>query len=255
MVSLNKLLRRQLTTKIHRIRRLLWVGPDFWRDYNRYKSYNLSSKERFPLRWENLYPILHEKTSTTEFDAHYIYHPAWAAGILAQTRPDFHIDISSSLHFCTIVSAFIPIEFYDYRPVELNLSNLTSRAADLLALPFADRSVKSLSCMHVVEHIGLGRYGDAIDPEGDLKAMAELERVLAPAGSLLFVVPVGQSRLQFNAHRIYSYKQVLESFNGLRLKEFSLITDKGEMIYQANPELVTTQNYGCGCFWFERTTS
>ena len=39
--------------------------------------------------------------------------------------------------------------------------------------------------MHVVEHIGLGRYGDQVDPDGDLMAMKELERVTAKLGKLL----------------------------------------------------------------------
>ena len=56
-----------------------------------------------------------------------------------------------------MVSAFIPVEFYDYRPAELSLSGLEFKHADLTHLPFADNSVESLSCMHVIEHIGLGR--------------------------------------------------------------------------------------------------
>jgi hypothetical protein len=36
--------------------------------------------------------------------------------------------------------------------------------------------------MHVVEHIGLGRYGEPMDEQGDLKAIEELKRVLAPGG-------------------------------------------------------------------------
>ena len=62
---------------------------------------------------------------------------------------------------------------------------------DLISLPFEDGSFHSLTCMHVVEHIGLGRYGDQVDPDGDLMAMKELERVTAKLGNLLFVVPVG----------------------------------------------------------------
>ncbi|MGB9180439.1 MAG: DUF268 domain-containing protein, partial [Pyrinomonadaceae bacterium] len=191
----------------------------------------------------------------TDFDRHYIYHPAWAARVLAQTRPDSHVDISSSLHFCTLVSAFIPVKFYDYRPAKLQLSNLTSEAADLHALPFEDGSIASLSCMHVVEHIGLGRYGDPLDPLGDLKAIKELTRVLARGGSLLFVVPIGKPKVMFNAHRIYSYEMVLNAFAELALEEFALIPDSaqlGGLIYNATREMADAQTYGCGCFRFKK---
>ena len=108
--------------------------------------------------------------------------------------------------------------------------------------------------MHVVEHVGLGRYGDPIDPKGDLKAMAELERALAPRGSLLFVVPVGRPRIVFNAHRIYSYRQVCGAFATLRLRRFALVCDDPEagLIEDAAEDLANAQAYGCGCFWFEK---
>jgi SAM-dependent methyltransferase len=165
------------------------------------------------------------------------------------------VDISSSLYFCSLVSAFVPVAFYDYRPASLGLSHLTSDRADLMALPFADQSVESLSCMHVVEHIGLGRYGDPIDPGGDLKAMAELQRVLAPGGSLLFVVPVGHPRVIFNAHRIYSHGQIVSAFSELTLMSFALVPDHPsvELILDAPAEMADKQDYGCGCFCFTRS--
>jgi hypothetical protein len=211
---------------------------------------------RFNLRWRDRYPCLNDNTNSTNFDRHYIYHPAWAARVLARIKPSLHVDISSTLHFCTCLSAFIPVKFYDYRPADLQLSNLTSESADLLALPFADSSIESLSCMHVVEHIGLGRYGDRLDPDGDLKATSELKRVLARAGNLLFVVPIGKPRIMFNAHRIYSYEQIATYFSGLELKEFALIPDdprEGGLIYDATKEEADKQTYGCGCFWFRKS--
>jgi hypothetical protein len=106
--------------------------------------------------------------------------------------------------------------------------------------------------MHTVEHIGLGRYGDPIDPNGDIKAGAELKRVLQEEGYLLFVTPVGQPKIEFNAHRIYSYEMILDMFNELELKEFSLVTDSGDFIENANPDIVKEQKYGCGCFLFKK---
>lgn len=200
-------------------------------------------------------PRLGEATENSGFDHHYIFHPAWAARILARSNPEFHIDIGSTMSFAAFISAFIPIKFYDYRPADLSvLSGLESGKADLLNLPFTDNSVKSLSCMHVVEHVGLGRYGDRLDPEGDLKAIKELKRVLALGGSLLFVVPIGgHPQIQFNAHRIYSYNQIKSYFAEFELREFSLIRDYahgGGLVLNATEETSNEQEYGCGCFWF-----
>lgn len=225
-------------------------------DFRKLKASNVHTPPRFPLRWEDRYPCLDDRTGTTGLDFHYLYHPAWAARILANTRPERHTDISSSLHFCTLVSAFVPVRFYDYRPVTLNLENLSSREADLTALPFGDRSISSLSCMHVVEHVGLGRYGDTLDYDGDLKAISELKRVLAPGGNLLFVVPIGRPRIMFNAHRIYSYEQITSYFPELQMREFALVPDPSygqQWIAPATKEQADAQTYGCGCFWFVRS--
>jgi hypothetical protein len=216
-----------------------------------------NNAQRFALRWEDRYPCLDDRTPNTGFDRHYVYHTAWAARVLANIRPTEHVDIGSSLYFSGIASAFVSVRFYDYRPPDLKLSNLTSERADLLRLPFADSSIPSLSCMHVVEHVGLGRYGDPLDPDGDRKAMTELSRVICPGGNLIFVVPVGQPRVCFNAHRIYDFGQVRNAFRELDLKGFALVPDDpalGGLIEGAAPALVSEQTYGCGCFWFQKPT-
>lgn len=210
-----------------------------------------SDNSRFPLQ-NNTDTFFEEASETTDFDRHYVYHTAWAARVLARTRPQKHIDIASSLYFSSIASAFVPIEFYDIRPANLTLSNLTTGKADILHLPFANFSLPSLSCMHTVEHVGLGRYGDPMDPDGDLKAIRELIRVLAPGGNLLFVVPMGRPSIVFNAHRIYSYDQILSYFDELTLKEFFLIPDRGDPVINAPKTLSDSQSYGCGCFWFRK---
>lgn len=209
-------------------------------------------QKRFSINDIDLLPVLNEATTNTNFDAHYIYHPAWAARIIQQINPLQHTDISSTLHFCSILSAFVPTVFYDYRPAVLNLSNLQSAKADLTKLHFETNSVDSISCMHTIEHIGLGRYGDMLDPEGDIRAIQELKRVTKPGGNLLLVTPVGKPRIQFNAHRIYSFQMIHEQFEGFDLKNFSLVQDNRNFISPADPGLVEEQRYGCGCFWYQK---
>ncbi len=223
-------------------------------EFDEFKS--LSNKRTdIDVLWENRQPCLSDKTSTTEFDRHYIYHTAWAARVVKALAPQKHVDISSSLHFGTILSAFIPVEFYDYRPALLDIDNINSYNGDLMDLPFENDSVESLSCMHVIEHIGLGRYGDPLDPNADIRAIAELKRVVSKGGHIIFATPVGVPRVMFNAHRVYSYDQIMHYFEELELIEFSLIPDseiKGGLIRNAKPELVISQNYACGCFLFRK---
>ena len=210
---------------------------------------------RFLVKFRHLFPLLLDWTTTTNFEPHYIYHPAWAARVIARVNPTKHIDIASTLHFSTIVSAFVPVEFYDYRPALLNLPNLISKPGDLTKLHFESNSVESLSCLHTIEHVGLGRYGDPIDPTGDIIAAKELARVLALGGTFIFVTPVGKSKIAFNAHRIYSYEQVLALFPELKVTEFSMVPDDYKtqgLMLNADPKLVATQDWACGCFVFTK---
>jgi FkbM family methyltransferase len=227
-------------------------------DLARFRELSRHQDRGLPLNAGELQPCLDDRTPSCGFDRHYVYHTAWAARILARTRPARHVDISGTLYFSAIASAFVPVDYYEFRPANLALENLTTAVADLQRLPFPDASIASISCMHVIEHVGLGRYGDPVDPDGDLQAIAELSRVLAPGGSLLFVVPVGRPRVVFNAHRIYSSAQVRGYFGELALQEFALIPDgrhnKGLML-NPSEEFVNAQNYGCGCFWFRRSRS
>lgn len=244
-------------TTLRRIKRVVYQGK-YWLLFpfivKSYFSYtNKDTEKRFPLPFSSVMPCLFENTPFTRFDTHYIYHTGWAARKVKDIGAIEHIDISSSLYFSSIVSAFTPVKFYDFRPAKLNLSGFSSFRADLTNLHFETESIRSLSCMHTVEHVGLGRYGDTIDPNGDIQAARELERVVAKGGSLLFVVPIGKPRIQFNAHRIYSYQMVIDMFPSLTLKEFSLIPDnalENGMVYNATKEQSDKQVYGCGCFWF-----
>lgn len=224
----------------------------FVQEFLRFRKLSHTKVRSLETRWSDRFPCLDDRTSVTGFDAHYVYHTAWATRAVARLRPAEHVDISSSLYFVAIASAYVPIRFYDYRPAALRLSNLSTATADLSRLPFQDGSVNSLSCMHVIEHVGLGRYGDPLDPLADEQAARELQRVLARAGTLLMVVPVGKPRVCFNAHRIYTCAQVRGMFRTLRPVSFALVTDTGEFLADAAEAVADSQTYGCGCFEFTK---
>jgi len=199
-------------------------------------------------------PRLGERTPTTGFDANYFYQDAWAFRHIVERRPALHVDVGSRVIFVGLLSCTVPVEFVDVRPLQAKLPNLICRAGSLLALPYADASVESLSCLHVAEHVGLGRYGEDLDVlDGTRRACAELSRVLMPGGRLYFGLPVaGEDRIEFNAHRVHTAERVLSYFEGLDLLELSGVTDAGEFVQNVDAELLGRQRYGCGLFVFTR---
>lgn len=184
----------------------------------------------------------------------YMYAAAWAARVLASSKPTRHIDISASPFFAAIASAFVPIDFYQYGTRPTHSVGLRTGTIDFDRLPFRTGSVPSLSCIDLVQRVGSGLMGDQPEPEGDQQAMAELKRVLAPDGSLLLVCPVGKPRAD-SVERVYSFGQILDRFEGLDLEEFSLVPDApADRPLLVNPDehLAAQQSYGYGCFWFRR---
>jgi SAM-dependent methyltransferase len=206
------------------------------------------------IRWQDSYPCLTDWTPATPFDAHYFYQASWAARKLVESKPAWHLDVGSSVMMIGVTSAIVPTVFVDYRPFQAQITGLNTMSADLLALPFANDSVQSLSCLHVIEHVGLGRYGDPIDPQGSIKAAQELVRVLAPGGRLIFSTPAGRERIQFNAHRVFAPETILTMFNGLELTDYALVDDQGIFHLHTHPAEVQASpcEYGCGMFDFKK---
>ncbi len=158
------------------------------------------------------YPQIHDRTATSAIDSHYFHQDVWAARQVAELRPRRHVDVGSRVDYVGFLTAITAITFVDIRPLDVDIEGLTSVAGSILDMPFEDRSLPSVSCLHVAEHVGLGRYGDPLDPDGTRKAASELQRVLAPGGHLLFSGPVGQPRTCFNAHRVHAPRDVVEMF-------------------------------------------
>jgi SAM-dependent methyltransferase len=125
-------------------------------------------------------------------------------------------------------------------------------AGDITRLDYAAGSLDSVSSLHVVEHVGLGRYGDALDPHGSERALSELARVVAPGGRLYVSVPIGRETVCFNAHRVFDPDTITRAVSPLVMDSFALVTDAGGFIAQARVEQARQQRYGCGLFTFRR---
>lgn len=210
----------------------------------------LERNRNFTLSLRDIYPCLRDWTTHTPLEPVYFYQDTWAAGKLFQIKPEHHYDVGSSAMTIGILSRFVPVTMIDIRPIELELENLFFKKGSILELPFPDNSIDSLSSLCVVEHIGLGRYGDPLDPWGSEKAASELKRVVRLGGSLLVSVPVdAECRVFFNAHRAFTREYLLRLFAGLELAEERYIYGRS-----LHDEYDPAKGFGTGLFQFVKVT-
>lgn len=193
-----------------------------------------------------------EKTAISGFDHHYIYQDLWAFERILEAKPNEHIDVGSKIDFVSLLTAATKVISVEIRPLVADFKNFESIKGDILRLPFADNSIYSLSSLHVVEHIGLGRYGDSLDAEGSKRACRELARALAPGGRLYFSLPIGKPKTVFNAHRIHSPQQIIDYFSDLKLLEFSVVDDWAHWQEKVDWREYADSNYACGLFLFTK---
>ena len=199
-----------------------------------------------------LSPRIHEKKEIAGMGGPGFYQNAWAYRSIYNKKPAEHVDIGSDTMFIGMLSAITKVTFIDIRPFKTGLPNLECKQGDILNIPYPDDSIKSLSCLHVIEHIGLGRYGDKLDPNGTKKAIKELQRVLTPNGNFYLSTPVGRHRINFNHHRVFSPKYIIDLFSDLNLIEISGLDRDSKFIQNIDIDILETLEYSIGLFHFTK---
>jgi SAM-dependent methyltransferase len=148
----------------------------------------------------------------------YIDHECtFAAQQIAALNPKAILDIGSYRGFVLGLLSHFEVTTVDVRrrqPIS-NKETVVTCDAKKLILPPDTFDVAVSLC--TVEHIGLGRYGDDFDPDGDKVAMREMIRVLKPGGHLIFTTNItrAQPSIAFNAHRIYNHEMLKKRCEGL----------------------------------------
>ncbi len=208
-----------------------------------------------PIRFADLSPVFFQRNASVNVDPQYFHAHIWTLSRLLNTPPAEHVDVASSYAFVGLLTCLTRVRYVEFNPPAVVPKNMEVIEGSLLDLPFADGQVASLSCLHAAEHVGLGRYGDPLDPHGTRKAAAELARILAPGGNLFFGVPIGRPRVQFNGQRVHAASQIVSYFPGLDLTEYSGVLDGGAYVENIALDALDDCFGGCGLFWFRKPES
>ena len=225
--------------------------PRFVRDA---RVYRRAERDRFPLRWSAVEPILIDfRAEAGVAYGHYFRQDLWAAQRIHAARPALHVDVGSRIDgFVAHVLSFMPVTVVDIRPLTSTIEGLTFRQGDMCRLDFPSDSIPSISCLHAVEHVGLGRYGDTVDPEGCFTALRELGRVLARGGRLYLGTPIGRERLLFNSQRIFDPRTITSTLSALRLVAFNAVDDEDRLLVDADLGAFAGAHNACGLFEFTK---
>jgi hypothetical protein len=231
--------------------------PNFWSEYRDFKEQSLEGDES--CRLGRLYPCIDDRyASGGQASGHYFHQDLLVASRIFVKNPDRHIDVGSRVDgFVGHVASFRRISVIDIRPICSKSTNIDYLQADMMdTLPANLTScTDSLSCLHALEHFGLGRYGDRICWDGHLKGFNNLVRMLVEGGRLYLSVPIGEQRVEFNAHRVFDLSYLLKMFEArMTLADLSVVDDHGDL-HESVPlnHADIALNYGCryGCAIFE----
>jgi len=228
--------------------------PDYLIELNLFKKAGCKDFKNI-----TLYPCLSDRYDTSGTGkGHYFHQDLLVAQKIFKTQPRRHVDIGSRIDgFVAHVAAFREIEVFDIRTNQLHINNIIFRQLDfMLPLPSEFHGYSdSVSCLHAIEHFGLGRYGDHIDPEGFHRGLENISRLCTIGATVYLGVPIGAQRVEFNAHRVFSTSFLLELLEKqYKIASFSYIDDLGNLYENVdlNRDEINN-NYHCtfGCAIFE----
>ena len=218
-----------------------------------------SARKRFAFGLPLLFPD-DRFASSGKTRTHTFHQDLWVARRVFANGPVAHLDVGSRIDgLVAHIASFRCLRVLDIRPMTTKLPNIEFSRADVMQPLPAELlgCCDSLSCLHTLEHFGLGRYGDPIAYDGYLVGLDNLHRLLQPQGKFYFSVPIGPQRIEFNARRVFALRYLLELLAGrFRIDAFAFVDDRGDLHEPASlTEELIADNCGCfyGCGIFELT--
>lgn len=191
----------------------------------------------------------------------YFWQDLFVAKRVHDANPRRHVDIGSRLDgFVAHVASFREIEVFDIRYLQQQIPNVMFRQSDLMKSDGLPREYcDSLSSLHALEHFGLGRYGDPVDPVGYINGFRNMAGVLECGGTFYLSVPIGRQRVEFNAHRVFDPHTIVKLGidNSLKIVDFAWISDKADIVVSKNItedfDRLAKEHYSLGIFIFVKS--
>ena len=189
----------------------------------------LNNRENFSIQERYMWPIVKDKYAFAGKIGNYFWQDLWAAKLIIRDGVRQHFDIGSRLNgfIAHLLAAGIEVTMIDIRKFPQKIEHLHSIVDDATSLhQVSDDSIESMSALCSLEHFGLGRYGDPIDPDACFKCFDNIQRKMKKGGKLYISVPIGKERVEFNAHRVFYASTIVDCFSTMRLVEFSCACDE-----------------------------
>jgi hypothetical protein len=186
---------------------------------------------------------------------HYFWQDLITAQWIYSNAPMRHLDVGSRIDgFVSHLLCFRDVEILDVRHLETTIPGLKVLLGNAQEeLISKHGKFDSVSSLHSIEHFGLGRYGDPVDPLGHIKGLTNISKLVRLGGHLYLSFPIGKSEIQFNAQRIIQPEWPIEILTEFTLEDFVLIPWKSEPIFGLSPVDFDRQLDGfCGLYKFRR---
>lgn len=204
-----------------------------------------------------LYPVFADYDDQAgSAKGHYFHQDLLVASLIHQASPRRHIDVGSRIDgFVAHVASFRKIEVMDVRSLsDTGHANIAFLQADLMDPANAPhRITDSLSCLHTIEHFGLGRYGDPLDPEGHIKGFRNLLNMVKSGGLLYISFPVAaETEVQFNGQRVFAPKEIftwIPEGTSVEMMRFDFVNRAGALVAATSIDAITPGlRSGCGIY-------